>query len=217
MMTPTSPGMPNRSAMSGPASSTTAAMKKVHSAECGGNSTAIGTARSLTGWADGIAVCQPACVSRSASAGLGELPDHAELMRDAGRLGPVRDAELPVDAVQVELHGLVGEEELVLDRAIGQAARHGAQHLELAAGQPGPDAHVGLDVLAGELLNGCPIDRRGVEEDVAGERVAQEGRNVERVDRLRDVRRRASREDALDGPRVVIAREDGDGHGGMAL
>jgi hypothetical protein len=37
------------------------------------------------------------------------------LVRDARRLRAIGDAELPIDLVQVELHGLVGEEELLVD------------------------------------------------------------------------------------------------------
>ena len=64
-------------------------------------------------------------------------------------------------------------------------------------------------------MHGGAIEGWRVEEDVAGERVAQEDGDVERIDRLGDGRGRASGEEALDRPRVAVAGEDGDRHGRM--
>src|SRR6266478_2235579 len=62
--------------------------------------------------------------------------DEALLECVAGGLGPVRDFELAVDVRQVELDGLLGDPELLCDRLVRQASRHGAHDDELALGQP---------------------------------------------------------------------------------
>src|SRR5947207_15653984 len=50
----------------------------------------------------------------------------------AGSFGPVRDAELAIDLVQMELHGLIAEPEILRNRAIRQTSRHAPPDLTLA-------------------------------------------------------------------------------------
>src|SRR5919206_1768170 len=52
----------------------------------------------------------------------GELVGEPVLVRVAGRLGAVLDAELAVDVRQVELHRLLGDPELLADRGVREAA-----------------------------------------------------------------------------------------------
>src|SRR5437667_12485302 len=62
--------------------------------------------------------------------------DEPVLVRVARRLGAIRHAELAIDVRQVELHGLLGDPELLRDCFVGEAAGDGADDHELSIGQP---------------------------------------------------------------------------------
>jgi hypothetical protein len=63
--------------------------------------------------------------------------DEPVLERVTRRFRPVRHAQLAVDVRQVELHGLLGDPELLSDRIMRQAARQRLQDRRLALGQAG--------------------------------------------------------------------------------
>ena len=63
--------------------------------------------------------------------------DEAVLVDVPGRLGAVRYAELAIDVRQVELHRLLGEEELLRDLLIRSARLQYLEDRELAVAQPG--------------------------------------------------------------------------------
>src|SRR5688572_3550414 len=54
------------------------------------------------------------------------------LVRVDGCLDPRVQVELLEDVADVVLHGVLGDDEVVSDLAVGQPARHQAQHLDLA-------------------------------------------------------------------------------------
>src|SRR5204862_4898986 len=99
----------------------------------------------------------------SLGAALSRSSDEAEPVSRGSGLCAVRDPELAVDVVEVKLHRLVGEVELLSNRAVGKSARDGFEDLQLALGQPGPVAHLLLSALVPATLQGAS-DARGQRE-----------------------------------------------------
>jgi hypothetical protein len=101
--------------------------------------------------------------------------------------------QLLEDVADVVLHGVLGDEELLGDVAVVQAARHELEHLELALGQP-RGGHlvplVGLLDHRGELAEQLRRHRRADQRLAAGDRTDRAGDLVDR-DLLEQVARRA--------------------------
>jgi hypothetical protein len=67
----------------------------------------------------------------------GEQSDWFLLDRPEGNLGPRGEAQLPEDVLDVRRDRALGDDEVVGDLAVGEAAREQQRHLALARGQVG--------------------------------------------------------------------------------
>src|SRR6266508_3414459 len=66
-----------------------------------------------------------------------EAADDAVLDGEQAGSGPVGDGELAVDVLDVVADGLLADEQVVGDAAVGPAPGDQAQHLDLPGGEPG--------------------------------------------------------------------------------
>ena len=124
--------------------------------------------------------------------------DKALVEREPRGFGAVGDAELAIDVRQVELDGLLGDPELLADRLVGEPACDRPEDFRLAIGEP---RHGGRR-RARALHDG----RRLVDGRLHG--LAERRRQVERVDALDDVGRRARGERGAHVLVVIEGRED---------
>src|SRR5918996_1216293 len=100
------------------------------------------------GWPDGTSPGPRRSLDQPAAEGLSH------------RRGPVRGAELLEDVLEVGLHGVGGDVELLGDVAVGMAERQQLQHLDLPGGQGlGPAvALLGLRQLLGQGHHELGVD-----------------------------------------------------------
>src|SRR5918992_1871565 len=110
--------------------------------------------------------------------------DQAVLVRVADRLGPVGDAETPIDVRQVELHRLPGEPELLRDLLVGEAPGESFEHPLLARRQAG--------LVRFPLARGLEAAHGSVDGTLGDE--AKRGRKIAWIDHLSDERLRSAGE-----------------------
>src|SRR3954465_7928647 len=113
---------------------------------------------------------------RTSSAVVDRALDEPVLVREAGSLGAVRHAELPIDVGEVELDGLFRHPQLLADRLVREASRKCRENRRLALGE--------TRRLRGAL---AWLGQADGAEHRSLDRLAQRRGEIDRIDALDDV------------------------------